>query len=87
MHTGRTDEVIMLAEAGGSWRVRVGCVGRAAAAALSEGEGTVTVWSATSCSSGRRAARGAAPAGRASGQVTILTMKPSYNPSMMRFLA
>ena len=40
MHTGRTDEVIMLAEAGGSWRVRVGCVGRAAAAALSEGEGT-----------------------------------------------
>ena len=40
MHTGRTDEVIMLAEAGGSWRVRVGCVGRAAAAALSEREGT-----------------------------------------------
>lgn len=40
MHAGRTDEVITLADGGGSWRVRVGCVGRAAAAALSEGEGT-----------------------------------------------
>ncbi|WP_037885208.1 hypothetical protein [Streptomyces viridochromogenes] len=40
MHTGRMDDVITLADAGGSWRVRVSCVGRAEAAALSEGEGT-----------------------------------------------
>ncbi|MFI6642539.1 hypothetical protein [Streptomyces sp. NPDC050504] len=40
MHTGRTDEDVVLADTGGSWRVRVSCVGRAAAAALSEGEGT-----------------------------------------------
>ncbi|CAL9648146.1 hypothetical protein [Streptomyces sp. enrichment culture] len=38
--TGRMDEVITLADSGGSWRVRVSCVGRAEAAALSEGEGT-----------------------------------------------
>lgn len=40
MHTGRTDALITLAESGGSWRVHVSCAGRAAAAALSEGEGT-----------------------------------------------
>lgn len=40
MHTGRTDALITLADSGGSWRVRVSCAGRAAAAALSEGEGT-----------------------------------------------
>ncbi|MGW0549175.1 hypothetical protein [Streptomyces altiplanensis] len=40
MHTGRADDVITLAESGGSWRVRVSCSGRAEAAALSEGEGT-----------------------------------------------
>ncbi|OEJ36154.1 hypothetical protein AR457_33685 [Streptomyces agglomeratus] len=40
MHTGRTDDVITLAESGGSWQVRVSCSGRAEAAALSEGEGT-----------------------------------------------
>ncbi|THA77730.1 hypothetical protein E6R60_09480 [Streptomyces sp. A0642] len=39
-HTGRTDDVIRLADTGGSWRVRVSCVGRAEAAALAEGEGT-----------------------------------------------
>jgi hypothetical protein len=38
--TGRMDEVITLADSRGSWRVRVSCVGRAEAAALSEGEGT-----------------------------------------------
>ncbi|MFF8636015.1 hypothetical protein ACF052_17690 [Streptomyces pilosus] len=40
MHTGRADDVIVLGDSGGSWRVRVGCAGRAEAAALSEGEGT-----------------------------------------------
>jgi hypothetical protein len=40
MHTGRSDALITLADVGGSWRVRVSCAGRAAAAALSEGEGT-----------------------------------------------
>ncbi|MGW3632314.1 hypothetical protein ACWD7F_19475 [Streptomyces sp. NPDC005122] len=40
MHTGRSDDLITLADSGGPWRVRVSCVGRAAAAALSEGEGT-----------------------------------------------
>ncbi|GAA1530776.1 hypothetical protein GCM10009730_45070 [Streptomyces albidochromogenes] len=40
LHTGRTDDVITLAERGGTWRVRVSCSGRAEAAALSEGEGT-----------------------------------------------
>ncbi|WP_328835087.1 hypothetical protein [Streptomyces europaeiscabiei] len=40
MYTGRTDDLITLADSGGSWRVRVSCAGRAAAAALSEGEGT-----------------------------------------------
>ncbi|MEU1534968.1 hypothetical protein [Streptomyces fagopyri] len=40
MHAGRSDTLITPADSGGSWRVRVGCVGRAAAAALSEGEGT-----------------------------------------------
>jgi hypothetical protein len=40
MHTGRMDEVIQLAEAGGSWRVRVSCAGREEAAALSHGDGT-----------------------------------------------
>ncbi|MFE6127014.1 hypothetical protein ACFQ6Q_01875 [Streptomyces sp. NPDC056437] len=40
MHTGRMDDVITLAESGGSWRVRVHCTGRAEAAALSEGDGT-----------------------------------------------
>ncbi|MEU3793874.1 hypothetical protein AB0F07_29385 [Streptomyces fructofermentans] len=40
MHTGRMDEVITLAESGGSWRVRVSCAGRAEAAAVSEREGT-----------------------------------------------
>ncbi|MFE4551970.1 hypothetical protein [Streptomyces sp. NPDC056785] len=40
MHTGRSDDLVKLADSGGSWRVRVSCVGRAAAAALSEGEGT-----------------------------------------------
>jgi hypothetical protein len=40
MHTGRSEEVITLADSGGSWRVRVSCAGRAEAAALSEGEGT-----------------------------------------------
>ncbi|MGW3852696.1 hypothetical protein [Streptomyces fagopyri] len=40
MHAGRSDALITPADSGGSWRVRVGCVGRAAAAALSEGEGT-----------------------------------------------
>ncbi|MFJ3222094.1 hypothetical protein ACIPJS_01820 [Streptomyces sp. NPDC086783] len=40
MYVGRMDDVITLADSGGSWRVRIGCTGRAAAAALSEGEGT-----------------------------------------------
>ncbi|MFJ8197151.1 hypothetical protein [Streptomyces sp. NPDC096152] len=40
MLTGRSEDVITLADCGGSWRVRVCCVGRAEAAALSEGEGT-----------------------------------------------
>ncbi|MGW7199025.1 hypothetical protein [Streptomyces chryseus] len=40
LHTGRSDDVITLADCGGSWRVRVSCSGRAEAAALSEGEGT-----------------------------------------------
>ncbi|MER7722034.1 hypothetical protein ABTX99_34815 [Streptomyces flaveolus] len=40
MHTGRMEDVIRLADAGGSWRVRVSCAGRAEAAALSESEGT-----------------------------------------------
>ncbi|MFF7205521.1 hypothetical protein [Streptomyces sp. NPDC008141] len=40
MHTGRMDDVITLADSGGSWRVRVSCAGRAEAAALSEGNGT-----------------------------------------------
>ncbi|MGW1187998.1 hypothetical protein [Streptomyces sp. NPDC002559] len=39
MHTGRTDDVVP-ADPGGSWRVRVGCAGRAEAAALSAGDGT-----------------------------------------------
>ncbi len=34
------DFSVTLAESGGSWRVRVSCVGRAEAAALSEGDGT-----------------------------------------------
>ncbi|WP_432066869.1 hypothetical protein [Streptomyces sp. C10-9-1] len=42
LHSGRMDGVITLGTAGGSWRVRVGCVGRAAAAALSVGTGTGT---------------------------------------------
>jgi hypothetical protein len=37
---GRMDDDITLADSGGLWRVRVHCVGRAEAAALSEGEGT-----------------------------------------------
>jgi hypothetical protein len=40
MYAGRTDDVITLADSGGSWQVRVGCTGRAAAAALPEDEGT-----------------------------------------------
>ncbi|MEV8037380.1 hypothetical protein ACFYW8_31000 [Streptomyces sp. NPDC002742] len=40
MYTGRTDDLITLADSGGSWHVRVHCAGRAEAAALSEGEGT-----------------------------------------------
>jgi hypothetical protein len=40
MHTGRSDDLVTLADSGGSWRVRVSCAGRTAAAALSEGEGT-----------------------------------------------
>lgn len=40
MHTGRMDDLITLADEGGSWHVRVHCTGRAAAAALSQGEGT-----------------------------------------------
>lgn len=40
MHTGRSEDVITLADSGGPWRVRVSCAGRAEAAALSEGEGT-----------------------------------------------
>ena len=39
MSLGRADDVITLADSGGSWRVRVSCAGRAEAAALSEGEG------------------------------------------------
>jgi hypothetical protein len=37
---GRADDVIRLADSGGSWRVRVSCTGRSEAAALSEQEGT-----------------------------------------------
>ncbi|WP_432042503.1 hypothetical protein [Streptomyces cadmiisoli] len=40
MGLGRAGDVITLADSGGSWRVRVGCLGRRAAAALSEQEGT-----------------------------------------------
>lgn len=40
MYVGRTEDLITLADSGGSWRVRVRCAGRAAAAALSEDEGT-----------------------------------------------
>ncbi|MFD5013781.1 hypothetical protein [Streptomyces chartreusis] len=40
MGLGRADDAITLAGSGGSWRVRVSCTGRAAAAALSEDEGT-----------------------------------------------
>ncbi|WP_128431660.1 hypothetical protein [Streptomyces cyaneus] len=40
MDLGRADDVITLADSGGSWRVRVSCTGRDEAAALSEGEGT-----------------------------------------------
>lgn len=40
MGLGRADDVITLADSGGSWRVRVHCAGRSAAAALSEQEGT-----------------------------------------------
>lgn len=35
MHTGRADDLNTLADAGGSWRARVSCAGRAAAAAPS----------------------------------------------------
>ncbi|MFF1626953.1 hypothetical protein [Streptomyces sp. NPDC058272] len=40
MSLGRSDDVITLAELGGSWRVRVNCAGRNEAAALSGDEGT-----------------------------------------------
>ncbi|WP_031104630.1 hypothetical protein [Streptomyces sp. NRRL S-146] len=40
MSLGRADDVITLADSGGSWRVRVSCAGRSEAAALSEQEGT-----------------------------------------------
>jgi hypothetical protein len=40
MDLGRADDVITLADSGGSWRVRVSCAGRGEAAALSEQEGT-----------------------------------------------
>jgi hypothetical protein len=40
MDLGRADDVITLADSGGSWRVRVSCAGRREAAALSEQEGT-----------------------------------------------
>ncbi|MEU6687737.1 hypothetical protein [Streptomyces sp. NPDC046832] len=40
MSLGRTDDVITLADSGGSWRVRVSCAGRSEARALSEQEGT-----------------------------------------------
>ncbi|GAA2768567.1 hypothetical protein GCM10010103_76090 [Streptomyces paradoxus] len=39
MSLGRADDVITLADSGGSWRVRVSCAGRDEAAALSEEEG------------------------------------------------
>jgi hypothetical protein len=39
MGLGRADDVVTLADSGGSWRVRVNCVGRSEAAALSEQEG------------------------------------------------
>ncbi len=42
----------------GPWHVRAYCVGRAEAAALSEGEGTDTTWRGTSCSSGPPRDRG-----------------------------
>ncbi|WP_053674002.1 hypothetical protein [Streptomyces sp. NRRL B-1140] len=56
MSLGRADEVITLADSGGSWRVRVSCAGRSEAQALSEHEGTgegvekylVQFWPATS---------------------------------------
>ncbi|MFD5952005.1 hypothetical protein ACFWAZ_39045 [Streptomyces collinus] len=40
MSLGRAEDVILLADSGGSWRVRVSCAGRSEAAALSEQEGT-----------------------------------------------
>ncbi len=40
MHTGRMEDVIRLADSGGSRRVRVSCAGRAEAAALSASEDT-----------------------------------------------
>ncbi|MET7978304.1 hypothetical protein ABZW44_35985 [Streptomyces mirabilis] len=40
MSLGRADDVITLADSGGTWQVRVSCAGRAEAAALSGGEGT-----------------------------------------------
>lgn len=40
MGLGRADDVISLADSGGSWHVRVNCTGRSEAAALSEQEGT-----------------------------------------------
>lgn len=40
MGLGRADDVVTLADSGGSWRVRVSCAGRGEAAALSELEGT-----------------------------------------------
>lgn len=42
MSLGRADDVITLADSGGTWQVRVSCAGRAEAAALSGGEGTGT---------------------------------------------
>ena len=56
MHMGRMDDLITLADSGGSWHAGVHCVGRAQAAALSEGEGTghgverylIQFWPATS---------------------------------------
>ncbi|MFF4258427.1 hypothetical protein ACFY1L_45290 [Streptomyces sp. NPDC001663] len=40
MGLGRAEDLITLADSGGSWRVRVSCTGRAEAAAMSEAEGT-----------------------------------------------
>ncbi|MEU9546922.1 MULTISPECIES: hypothetical protein [Streptomyces] len=42
MGLGRADDVITLADSGGTWQVQVSCAGRAEAAALSGGEGTGT---------------------------------------------